>query len=226
MSKILQFQNVNKNYSLGPNQVLALNNVNLEIKKGEFVAITGPSGSGKSTMLHLLGLLDQPSSGEITFNNHKTHKLSEKKLSVIRNQQIGFIFQDFLLLEELSVFDNIALPLLIHSGRSKLTSIEHDRVMKLLVELGLAERAHHLPSQISGGQKQRTAIGRALITEPKIILADEPTGNLDTHTGEQIIKLLTKLSESTGSTLIVVTHDQKLAQQADRIIKIIDGQIQ
>ncbi|MCC6643510.1 ABC transporter ATP-binding protein [Candidatus Peregrinibacteria bacterium] len=225
MSKLLELHQVNKTYSLNQNQVLALNNVSLEIQKGEFIAIVGASGSGKSTLLHLLGLLDQPSSGEVIWNGHKTKSFSEKKLATIRNQQIGFIFQDFLLLEELSVFENIALPLLIGSSKAGLTKEQHDRVLKLLAELGLEERAHHRPAQISGGQKQRTAIGRALINQPKIILADEPTGNLDSKTGQQIIQLLTKIAKQENITLIVVTHDEHLAKLADRIIKITDGQI-
>lgn len=225
MKKLLELKSVGKTYHLGKEKVRALRDINLSILKGEFVSIIGPSGSGKSTLLHLMGLMDQPDHGTLIFEDNVVKKLSERELARFRQEKIGFVFQDFNLLEDFSVEDNIALPLLIKSGKNFLTASEKQKLEQILEKLGLTDRRHHKPNQISGGQKQRTAIGRALIGNPELLLADEPTGDLDIRTSTQIIELLAKLCAEDQLTLIIVTHDQKIATQAHRVIQLIDGQI-
>lgn len=225
MKTLLELIAVSKDYWIDQQKVQALHNVNLAIHEGELLSIIGPSGSGKSTLLHLIGLLDRPNHGKILFQDQNIAELSEKQLAHLRSRRISFVFQDFNLLNDLTIEDNIALPLLIQSGKNHLSPSDQQRLNELLDHLGLTDRRHHRPKQISGGQQQRVAIARALITKPQILLADEPTGNLDQQTGEQIIKLLEHLCRHDGITMIIVTHDHKIAEKADRIVQIDHGQL-
>jgi len=208
-----------KSYTRGSEQVHALRAVDFSAGRGEFVSIVGPSGSGKSTLLHLLGLLETPSSGSISLEGRETAGLKERDLVKARRGSIGFVFQQFLLLPTLTVKENIELPLLF-SRRS----VDQDRIKEILDLLELSHRSSHLPHQLSGGEMQRVSIGRALVNEPRIIMADEPTGNLDSATSEKIYGLFKKLNAS-GLSLIVVTHNMELAGRADRMIRLRDGQI-
>ena len=202
-------------------ETAALNNVNLEINKGEFVAIMGPSGCGKSTLLNILGLLDNPTSGELFFNENKVDGYNERQRTNLRKENIGFVFQNFNLIEELTVYENIELPLLY----IKVSSSERKkRVREVLERMKITHRAKHFPQQLSGGQQQRAAIARAVITNPKLILADEPTGNLDSANGEEVMNLLTQLNE-TGTTIVMVTHSPSDADRSHRIIQLFDGHI-
>jgi len=202
-------------------ETAALNNVNLEINKGEFVAIMGPSGCGKSTLLNILGLLDNPTSGELFFNENKVDGYNERQRTNLRKENIGFVFQNFNLIEELTVYENIELPLLY----MKVSSSERKkRVREVLERMKITHRAKHFPQQLSGGQQQRAAIARAVITNPKLILADEPTGNLDSANGEEVMNLLTQLNE-TGTTIVMVTHSPSDADRSHRIIQLFDGHI-
>ncbi len=219
---LLEAQNLVKQYKMGENVVNALKGVSLTINEGEFVAITGFSGSGKSTLMHLLGCLDTPSSGSYCIDGIDVSKASRDELAHVRNQKIGFVFQKFYLLPDLTALDNVALPLL-YAGESE--SNARQEAAKLLNTVNLAERMTHYPYQLSGGQQQRVAIARALINKPRIILADEPTGNLDSATGEIIISLFKKLNETQGVTIIIVTHEPQIAAKAKRTIELIDGLI-
>ena len=202
-------------------ETAALNNVNLEINKGEFVAIMGPSGCGKSTLLNILGLLDNPTSGELFFNEAKVDGYNERQRTNLRKENIGFVFQSFNLIEELTIYENVELPLLY----MKVSSSERKkRVNEVLDRMKIAHRAKHFPQQLSGGQQQRAAIARAVITNPKLILADEPTGNLDSANGEEVMNLLTQLNE-TGTTIVMVTHSPSDADRSHRIIQLFDGHI-
>jgi len=202
-------------------ETTALNNVNLEINEGEFVAIMGPSGCGKSTLLNILGLLDNPTSGELFFNEAQVDAYSERQRTNLRKENIGFVFQSFNLIEELTVYENIELPLLY----MKVSSSERKRrVNEALDRMKIAHRAKHFPQQLSGGQQQRAAIARAVITKPKLILADEPTGNLDSANGEEVMNLLTQLNEK-GTTIVMVTHSPSDADRSNRIIQLFDGHI-
>jgi len=221
LNDFIFLSNISKIYSSGKVKVQALDNVFLKVDKGEFVAIMGPSGSGKSTLLHIIGFLDKPTSGKYFFQGEDTSNFDEDKLSFLRNRFIGFVFQFFNLLPRLNAFENVELPL-IYAGISK--KERKKRVEEVLEKVNIIHRANHRPSELSGGEQQRVAIARALVTGAEIILADEPTGNLDTKTGEEIMKLFKKLNDE-GKTIIVVTHDPKVASFADRIIKIIDGKI-
>ncbi len=218
---ILETIHLEKVYGKTDVKVNALTDANIVIEKGEFVAVTGPSGSGKSTLLHLLGGLERASKGTIIVNDKDISSLSDKELAEFRRKEVGFIFQQYNLISILNVRENIELPLLI--GEDKIDKGYIDRLMSIL---GLADREKHLPSQLSGGQQQRVAIARALVTKPNIILADEPTGNLDSKTSEKVMELLKMSSKEFNQTIIMITHDGKLAQSADRIISIIDGKIQ
>lgn len=218
---ILETIHLEKVYGKTDVKVNALTDANIVIEKGEFVAVTGPSGSGKSTLLHLLGGLERASKGTIMVNDKDISSLSDKELAEFRRKEVGFIFQQYNLISILNVRENIELPLLI--GEDKIDKGYIDRLMSIL---GLADREKHLPSQLSGGQQQRVAIARALVTKPNIILADEPTGNLDSKTSEKVMELLKMSSKEFNQTIIMITHDGKLAQSADRIISIIDGKIQ
>lgn len=202
-------------------ETTALNNVNLEINEGEFVAIMGPSGCGKSTLLNILGLLDTPTSGELFFNQEQVEHYTERQQTKLRKNNIGFVFQSFNLIEELTVYENIELPLLY----MKISRSERKRrVNEALERMKITHRAKHFPQQLSGGQQQRTAIARAVITNPKLILADEPTGNLDSTNGEEVMNLLTQLNEN-GTTIVMVTHSPSDADSSNRIIQLFDGHI-
>jgi putative ABC transport system ATP-binding protein len=222
---LLDLKGVGKTYHLGREKVRALHDVSLTVKRGEFLSIIGPSGSGKSTLLHLMGLMDKPDHGKILFEQISAVKLTEREIARFRLEKIGFVFQDFNLLEDLDIEDNIALPLLIKSGRNVLSPSEKIKVAAMLEKMALTERRHHKPNQVSGGQKQRAAIGRALIGDPALLLADEPTGNLDQQTGEQISELLVSLCQSSGLTLVIVTHDLKVASRAHRVIELKEGSL-
>lgn len=222
---LIELKNISKVYHLGKQSIQALQDINLTINKGEFISIIGPSGSGKSTLLHLIGGLDHPTTGEILIDGENITKLRDREISALRNQKIGFVFQDFHLLEDLTIEENISLPLLIKSGKKELTKAEQKHVKKVLDELELSDRAAHHPTEISGGQKQRVAIGRALINEPEILLADEPTGNLDDQTAQHIINLFNKIYQHRKITLIIITHDQQIAKAAHQLIQIKNGKI-
>ena len=215
----VKLANISKVYKMGDNEVIALNGVDLDIAEGEFVAIMGPSGSGKSTLMNILGCLDTPTTGSYLLDNEEVANLSEDVLAKIRNKKIGFVFQNFNLLSRISALENVALPL-VYAGVSKTERI--NRAQELLKMVGLADRQHHMPNELSGGQRQRVAIARALVNNPKIILADEPTGNLDSHTSEEIFLLLRELNEQ-GQTIVMVTHDPKAAAYGNRIITMKDG---
>ncbi len=222
MQDVLICSNINKTYQDGSNATPVLHDVSLSIKAGEHVAILGSSGSGKSTLLHILGGLDKPSSGEVEFNGKSLGKLSGNALAKLRNDEMGFIYQFHHLLGEFTALENVAMPLRIR-GRS--IKEAHTKAKAMLEEVGLSHRTDHLPSTMSGGERQRVAIARALVTEPSVVLADEPTGNLDDSTGEQIYKLLTSLSEKKGTAFVVVTHDIALAAKMDRVLKIKNGRL-
>lgn len=221
MKKLIDLKNVSKSYRNGDQELQVLKDVHLEVEEGEFVAIMGPSGSGKSTLMNIIGMLDRSTSGEYYLEGEEVAKLSEKKLAKVRNQQIGFVFQQFFLLSKLNALQNVELPL-IYAGVSQ--SKRKALAEQYLKKVELETRMHHLPSELSGGQKQRVAIARALVNHPSIILADEPTGALDTKTGEQIMELLTELNRE-GKTIIMVTHEPEIAAFAKRQIVIRDGVI-
>ena len=221
MKQLISLKNICRSYRNGEQKLQVLKNINLEIGKGEFVAIMGPSGSGKSTLMNTIGMLDTPTSGEYYLEGQEVARLGEKQLAQVRNQQIGFVFQQFFLLSKMDAVQNVELPL-IYAGvpaaqRRKLAE-------EYLSKVELTDRIHHLPSELSGGQKQRVAIARALVNDPSIILADEPTGALDTKTGSQIMELLVELNEE-GKTIIMVTHEPEIAAYAKRQIVIRDGVI-
>ena len=218
---MIKTNNLMKKFRTDDVETTALNNVNLEINEGEFVAIMGPSGCGKSTLLNILGLLDNPTSGELFFNEAQVDGYSERQRTNLRKENIGFVFQSFNLIEELTVYENIELPLLY----MKVSSSERKRrVNEALDRMKIAHRAKHFPQQLSGGQQQRAAIARAVITKPKLILADEPTGNLDSANGEEVMNLLTQLNEK-GTTIVMVTHSPSDADRSNRIIQLFDGHI-
>jgi putative ABC transport system ATP-binding protein len=218
---MIKLENVNKVYRTERIETLALQNINLDVAPGEFVSIMGPSGCGKSTLLNLIGLLDKPSSGKMALEGRHINGAGDKALAKIRNEKLGFVFQSFHLVPDLTVLDNVEIPLLYRSmaaaERRKLALAAIDRV-------GLASRVHHLPTQLSGGQQQRVAIARAIVGKPSIVLADEPTGNLDSAMGEEIMSILHDLNRGAEKTTIVmVTHDQRFAERTDRIVRLFDG---
>jgi lipoprotein-releasing system ATP-binding protein len=220
-SPIIELKNLTKIYKDGT-EFHALDNVNLKIKRGEFVAIVGPSGSGKSTLMHLIGLLDTPSSGTILIDGNDVTKISDKERSEMRNRMLGFIFQYHHLLPDFTALENVMMPLLIAGkGRKEAKGTAE----KLLKEVGLGDRMDHRPNELSGGQNQRVAVARALSCSPAIVLGDEPTGNLDTKTGDMIYELLRQLNKEYNQTFIVVTHNEDLASKADKIIRLVDGKI-
>jgi putative ABC transport system ATP-binding protein len=219
---LIQLENISKIYNSEEIKTIALNGVSLKINEGEFTAITGPSGSGKSTLLHILGLLDRPTSGEYIFENKNIMNLSDEELALFRNEKIGFVFQAFFLLSSITVLENVKLPLLYSKVDEKKWN---ELALNALEEVGLSKRLNHFPTQLSGGEKQRVAIARALINNPSIILADEPTGNLDSKSAMQIIKIIKSLNDQ-GRTIIVVTHESYLANITRRIIRLRDGQIE
>lgn len=217
----IKLEDVRKEYHLGDTIVEALSGVDVEIEEGEFVAIMGPSGSGKSTLMNMVGALDIPTSGKVSVDGTDISTLSEDKLAVLRSKKVGFVFQQFNLIPSMNATENVALPMLFR-GKSKRQRTE--RAENILEKVGLGDRLTHMPSELSGGQRQRVSIARSLANDPDIILADEPTGNLDTETGEKIMDLLTELNEE-GKTIIMVTHDENDANYANRIINIVDGKI-
>ncbi|WP_269291234.1 ABC transporter ATP-binding protein [Vibrio cholerae] len=218
---LVELQQICKHYTSGQNVVKALDGVDLTIRHGEFLAILGPSGSGKSTLMNVLGCLDKPTAGRYQLDGHPVDSLSTQQLAAIRNQKIGFVFQSFNLLEYASALDNVALPLVYAGVKAK---DRRRRATELLTRVGLADRLDHKPNQLSGGQKQRVAIARALINQPQILLADEPTGALDSKSGAEIESLFNELHRE-GRTIIVVTHDNELAKRTKRIVTIRDGQV-
>ena len=217
---ILETKDLRKIYGSGDTEVRALDGVNLQIENGEFVAIVGTSGSGKSTLLHMLGGLDQPTSGSVIVDGKDIFSLKEEALTIFRRRKIGFVFQSYNLVPVLNVYENIVLPIELDGGK-----VNKEFIQKIVQTLGLDGRLNALPSQLSGGQQQRVSIGRALINAPALVLADEPTGNLDSKSSQEIMELLKYSNKKYGQTLIVITHDENIALQADRIIRIADGQI-
>ena len=218
--EILKVEHVSQVYGEGPTAVKALDDISFSVNKGEFVAIIGPSGSGKSTLLHILGGVDYPSSGNVYIDQTNIYDLNETQLAVFRRRQIGLIYQFYNLMPVLNVRENVALPLLLDHRK-----VDEAQLDELLKTLGLSERVNHLPNELSGGQQQRVSIGRALINYPALVLADEPTGNLDGKNSQEILELLKLSNKKYNQTLIVITHDEKIALQADRIISIEDGRI-
>lgn len=219
--EIIKTENLIKTYNMGKVEVNALQGVEISIKQGEFVAIIGPSGSGKSTLMHILGCLDSPSKGSYILDGINVEKLSKSKLAKIRNQKIGFVFQTFNLLPHVNIQKNVELPLL-YGGINGSQRV--NRAVEVLNSVGLGDRLKHKPSELSGGQRQRVAIARAIVNNPSIILADEPTGNLDSTSGSDIMSIFSELHKK-GNTVIVVTHDKSIAEKADRVITIVDGKI-
>ena len=217
---VIKTDNLSKVYGKDGNKVIALDNVNIEIEKGEFVAIVGASGSGKSTLLHQVGGVDRPTSGKVIIDNEDIYKLKEEKLAIFRRRKIGFVFQSFNLIPVLSVEENIKMPALLDHQK-----VDKEYFKDLVKTLGISDRLNHLPSELSGGQQQRVAIARALINKPVIILADEPTGNLDSETSKEIMEMLKLSVRKYNQTAIVITHDLSIAENADRVIKIKDGKV-
>ncbi|NVK04310.1 MAG: ABC transporter ATP-binding protein [Flavobacteriia bacterium] len=218
---LIQIENLKKTYRTSDIETTALNNVSLGIEEGEFVAIMGPSGCGKSTLLNVLGLLDRPDGGSYQFDGSEMTRLAERAKSKVRKNNIGFVFQSFNLIDELNVYDNIELPLIY----IKMTSAERKkRVTEMMERMGIAHRAKHFPQQLSGGQQQRVAVARALVTYPKMILADEPTGNLDSAHGKEVMQLLAELNNG-GTTIVMVTHSPSDAGYASRVIQLLDGEV-
>jgi putative ABC transport system ATP-binding protein len=223
---MIEVKDLTKIYRLGSVEVPALRGVSFRIERGEVVALMGPSGSGKSTLMNILGCLDLPTSGQYFLDGEDVSRKSDDQLAEIRNRKIGFVFQQFNLLPRLSVRRNVELPLMYASTDGTLQNNPHQRVEAILKAVGLGDRMNHRPTELSGGEQQRVAIARALINEPELILADEPTGNLDTRTGAEIIHLLLSLNQERGLTLVIVTHDPSIASNAGRIIRLRDGLIE
>lgn len=217
---LIEVKNLTKIYGKGENEVIALNNISFSVEQGEFIAIIGASGSGKSTLLHLLGGVDKPTSGEVYVNGINVYKQSEENLAIFRRREVGLIYQFYNLIPMLTVEENITLPVLLDNRK-----IDYERYHELLNLLMLNGRSQHLPKELSGGQQQRVSIGRALMNNPSVILADEPTGNLDSKNSKEVIDLLKLTQKKYNQTLIVITHDERIALQADRIIVIEDGKI-
>lgn len=218
--EILRVENLTKVYGSGNNKVVALDNVSFSVEKGEFVSIVGASGSGKSSLLHLLGGVDRPTSGKVLINDTDIFKMNDDELAIFRRRQVGLIYQFYNLIPILNVRENITLPLELDNKR-----VSDEEVDNLIKMLGLDKRSKHLPNELSGGEQQRTSIGRALISRPAIVLADEPTGNLDTKASEEIVSLLKKSNKEMKQTIIMITHNLELAKVADKIIEIADGRI-
>jgi len=224
---MLRTEEICKSYRMGAAEVKVLKGVNLAVEKGEFVAVVGASGSGKSTLLHILGALDKPDKGVVRFEGQDLSQMSAGELSHFRNKMVGFVFQFYHLLDELNVLENVFLPTMASKsivGWVACRRWARNRARELLAQLGLGERANHRPYQLSGGERQRVAIGRALMNEPRLLLADEPTGNLDSATGNSILDVFEKLNEA-GQTVLMVTHNESVARRAGRIIKLVDGKI-
>jgi putative ABC transport system ATP-binding protein len=217
---MIQLQNIEKVYRTDTIQTLALNSINLFVKKGEFLSIMGPSGCGKSTLLNIIGLLDRPSKGVINIDEQSTTNFSDKQLAKFRNQKLGFIFQSYHLINDLQVLDNVELPLLYRDTTAKERKA---LATEALEKVGLSNRLKHFPTQLSGGQRQRVAIARAIVGKPEIILADEPTGNLDSAMGNEIMEILLQLNRNEGTTIVMVTHDENMAHKTHRLVRLFDG---
>ena len=222
MSSIIHLENIRKNYYMGKNAIEVLKGVSLDILKNEYVALMGPSGSGKSTLMNILGCLDTPTGGEYILNGQAVSKMEDNALADVRNKEIGFVFQQFNLLPRLTALENVALPL-VYAGMSKKQRIE--KAMHVLDMVNLTERSHHKPNELSGGQSQRVAIARALVNDPALILADEPTGNLDTKTSYEIMDIFSDI-HSRGNTVVLVTHEEDIANHAYRVVRLRDGVIE
>ena len=220
MKAILETEDLVKYYGEGENQVRAIDHTSMQVQHGEFVAVVGRSGSGKSTLLHMLGGLDRPDSGKVYIEGRDNFDLKDEQLAVFRRRKIGFIFQDYNLMPALNVWENIVLPIGLDGKK-----VKKDFVLDIVKSIGMEERLHAMPNQLSGGQKQRVAIARALAARPAIILADEPTGNLDSHTEMEVISILKNCVSKYGQTLVMITHDETIAQMADRVIVIADGKV-
>lgn len=218
----IELENLKKEYKMGTEVVYALDGVSLNIKEGEIIAVVGPSGSGKSTLMQIIGGLDKPTSGKVVVDNQDINKFSQRRLAQFRNKKIGFVFQTFNLQPDYTALENVELPLIFAGIRPKSRKAKS---REAIVKVGLEDRINHRPSELSGGQRQRVSIARAIVNSPKIILADEPTGNLDSKNGKRILELLKKLNKEEGVTIIIVTHDANVAAQADRIINMQDGKI-
>jgi putative ABC transport system ATP-binding protein len=217
---MISLQNIEKVYRTTNIETLALNNISLDISRGEFLSIMGPSGCGKSTLLNIMGLLDAPSKGYIRIDDQTTDKLNDKQLAKFRNQKLGFIFQSYHLINDLQVLDNVELPLLYRDSTAK---ERRQLASEALEKVGLSNRMKHFPNQLSGGQRQRVAIARAIVGRPEIILADEPTGNLDSAMGNEIMDILINLNKNDGTTIVMVTHDEHMAQKTHRLVRLFDG---
>lgn len=222
MSNVIKIRNITRDFHLGQEIVKVLKGIDIDIEKGEYVAFMGPSGSGKSTLMNLLGCLDTPTSGQYILSGKDVSKMADDELAEIRNKEIGFVFQTFNLLPRTTALDNVALPM-VYAGASKKDRTA--RAEKVLRDVGLADRMDHKPNQLSGGQRQRVAVGRALVNKPSIILADEPTGNLDSKTSVEIMALFDEI-HANGNTVILVTHEEEVAEHADRIIRLRDGMVE
>ena len=217
---MIHLQNIEKVYRTDTIETLALNQISLDIAKGEFLSVMGPSGCGKSTLLNIMGLLDAPTKGEMKIDEQKTDHLSDKQLARFRNKKMGFIFQSYHLINDLRVLDNVELPLLY---RSSTAGERKQQASAALEKVGLSNRVKHFPTQLSGGQKQRVAIARAIVGMPEIILADEPTGNLDSAMGNEIMEILLQLNRNEGTTIVMVTHDEQMARKTHRLVRLFDG---
>jgi putative ABC transport system ATP-binding protein len=223
---VISIRDLVKTYHVGEVTVRALRGASIDVEAGEFVAVTGPSGSGKSTLMHILGCLDRPTSGTYVLDGKDVSRMSKDELAIIRNRKIGFVFQGFNLLSRTTALDNVELPLL-YNGSIKMKSAErHKRAMESLKAVGLGERFHHFPNQLSGGQQQRVAIARALVTQPTILLADEPTGNLDTRTSIEVMDIFQRLNVERGITVLLITHEMDIAEYGTRLVRFRDGRIQ
>ena len=226
MAPVIQVRDLVKTYTVGEVIVRALRGANMEVHAGEFVAITGPSGSGKSTLMHIVGCLDRPTSGRYILDGNDVSSMSKDQLAIIRNRKIGFVFQGFNLLSRTTALDNVELPLLYNGSLKMKTAERHKRAMEALDSVGLGDRHHHYPNQLSGGQQQRVAIARALVTQPTMLLADEPTGNLDTRTSIEVMGIFQTLNKERGITVLLITHEMDIAEYGTRVIRFRDGKIQ
>lgn len=217
---MIQLKNIEKVYRTSTVETLALNNINLHVEKGEFLSIMGPSGCGKSTLLNIIGLLDAPSKGDVRIDTQATTNLSDKQLAHFRNKKLGFIFQSYHLINDLKVLDNVELPLLYRASSARERT---NLAIEALEKVGLSNRLKHFPTQLSGGQKQRVAIARAIVGKPEVILADEPTGNLDSAMGNEVMDILLHLNQAESTTIVMVTHDEQMARKTHRLVRLFDG---